>query len=129
MSLTKALTPEGKTLKATWDGTETVQVYRRRDTVMIFLCTLKAQASTTNKTTLSGTMNIAPDPATDYLDFYYIDANMDYMGQDGRLATIAKRYDYCQEVAKSPASIPQGVQTLSWMMNLHSILWGNSRLS
>ncbi|MBO6168781.1 MAG: hypothetical protein J6O51_02295 [Bacteroidales bacterium] len=104
---TKALTPDGNTLKATWDGTEEVQVYKKRYNdevgydVRTYIGTLSAVASSSNRTALTGTMCEAPDPAKDRLEFYYISALQNYEGQDGTLATIATKFDYCEVVTKS----------------------------
>lgn len=102
---TKALTPEGNTLKATWNGLEKVQVYKHKvydaQSYYTYIGTLSSVASSSNRTALSGTMIEAPDPAEDKLEFYYISARQDYGGQDGTLATIAQKYDYCQMVDKS----------------------------
>ena len=100
---TRALSLDGKTLNATWDGTEKVKVYKRNGSTSTLIGTLSASVSSSDKTTLSGTVSPAPDPtAGDYLDFYYIDPTMDYTGQDGTLATIAQKHDFCDVASLAP---------------------------
>ena len=101
-SPTRALSLDGHTLNATWDGTEKVKVYKRNGSTSTLIGTLSASASNTGTTTLSGTVSPAPAPtAGDELDFYYIDPKLDYTGQDGTLATIAKKHDFCGEATLS----------------------------
>ena len=103
---TRALTEEidgetGKlTLNATWDDGEKVLVYQG-DTQ---IGTLTSIASTNNETTLSGTLDSAPD-ASQALTFYFHtkDAPNYTSGQDGTLATIASLYDFCL-----PATVAAG---------------------
>ena len=100
---TRGLSLDGKTLNATWDGTEKVKVYKRNGSTSTLIGTLSASVSSSDKTTLSGTVSPAPDPtAGDYLDFYYIDPTMDYTGQDGTLATIAQKHDFCDVASLAP---------------------------
>ncbi len=96
-------------LNATWDANEVVLVYQGG----LQIGTLYSAASTTNETSLTGTLESAPDAGQDLTLYFHtatdpattIDA---YDGQDGTLATIASSYDFC-----APATITAGSFTVS----------------
>ena len=96
---TKALSLVGKTLKATWDEGEIVEVYQSGTKIGV----LTAAASTDASTTLSGSFENAPSTSDD-LSFYFPTAdNPSYSGQDGTLEKIATTYDFC-----APATVTAG---------------------
>ncbi len=100
---TRALTLDETTsphkLNATWDANEVVLVYQGGSQIG----TLYSAASTTNETTLTGTLDSAPNAAQDLTLYFHTDATPSYDGQDGTLAKIASTYDFC-----APATIATG---------------------
>ena len=95
-------------LNATWDANEVVLVYQGGSQIG----TLRSAASATNETTLTGTLDNAPD-ADQELTLYFHTATTnpsatDYAGQDGTLAKIASTYDFCE-----PATIAANNFTVS----------------
>ena len=94
-------------LNATWDANEVVLVYQGGSQIG----TLHSAASATNETTLTGTLDSAPDAGQD-LTLYFHTATTpsptSYAVQDGTLATIASTYDFC-----APATITAGNFTVS----------------
>jgi uncharacterized protein YcnI len=96
-------------LNATWDANEEVLVYQNGSQIG----TLYSAASTTNETSLTGTLDSAPDAGQDLTLYFHTatdPATTDdaYDGQDGTLATIASTYDFC-----APATITVGNFTVS----------------
>jgi hypothetical protein len=91
-------------LNATWDANEEVLVYQGGSKIG----TLHSAASATNETTLTGTLDSAPDAGQDLTLYFHTDATPSYTGQDGTLATIASTYDFC-----APATITAGNFTVS----------------
>ena len=91
-------------LNATWDANEVVLVYQGGSQIG----TLHSAASATNETTLTGTLDSAPDAGQDLTLYFHTDATPSYTGQDGTLATIASTYDFC-----APATITAGNFTVS----------------
>ena len=94
---TRALALDGKTLNATWQTTDEVAVYNYTQQAALgdHLSPQSDGASATLTGSLTG--SVAKDDVV-YLLWPSVDA--DYTGQDGTLATIAKRYDYTKGVAK-----------------------------
>ena len=86
-------------LNATWDANEVVLIYQGDSQIG----TLHSAASTTNETTLTGTLDNAPDAGQDLTLYFHTNATPSYAGQDGTLATIASTYDFCE-----PATITHG---------------------
>lgn len=93
---TKALSLDGTTLNATWNEGEEVLVYQNGSKIG----TLTAAASTDASTTLSGTLDSAPDAGQALTFYFHTAANPSYSGQDGTLTMIASTYDFC-----SPATV------------------------
>ncbi len=91
-------------LNATWDANEVVLVYQDGSQIG----TLYSAASATNETTLTGTLDSAPDADQDLMLYFHTNATPSYAGQDGTLATIASTYDFC-----APATITAGSFTVS----------------
>ncbi len=91
-------------LNATWDANEEVLVYQGGSKIG----TLYSAASATNETTLTGTLDSAPDAGQDLTLYFHTNATPSYAGQDGTLATIASTYDFC-----APATITAGSFTVS----------------
>lgn len=91
-------------LNATWDENEVVLVYQGSSQIG----TLYSAASATNETTLTGTLDSAPDAGQDLTLYFHTNATPSYAGQDGTLATIASTYDFC-----APATITAGSFTVS----------------
>jgi hypothetical protein len=95
-------------LNATWDANEEVLVYQGGSQIG----TLYSAASTTNETSLTGTLDSAPDAGQDLTLYFhtatYPATTIDYYGQDGTLAKIASTYDFC-----APATITAGSFTVS----------------
>jgi hypothetical protein len=95
-------------LNATWDANEEVLVYQGGSQIG----TLYSAASTTNETSLTGSLNSAPDAGQDLTLYFhtatYPATTIDYDGQDGTLAKIASTYDFC-----APATITAGSFTVS----------------
>ena len=96
---TRALTLDGNTLNATWDANEAVLVYQGGSQIG----TLYSAASATSATTLTGTLDSAPDAGQALTLYFHTNATPSYTGQDGTLATIASTYDFC-----APATIATG---------------------
>lgn len=105
---TRALTLDETTsphkLNATWDANEEVLVYQGGSKIG----TLYSAASATNETTLTGTLDSAPDAGQDLTLYFHTNATPSYAGQDGTLAKIASTYDFC-----APATITAGSFTVS----------------
>lgn len=93
---TKALSLDGTTLNVTWTAGEEVLVYQNGSKIG----TLTAAASSTASTTLSGTLDSAPDAGQALTFYFHTAANPSYSGQDGTLTMIASTYDFC-----SPATV------------------------
>ena len=91
-------------LNATWDANEVVLVYQGSSQIG----TLRSAASATNETTLTGTLDSAPDAGQDLTLYFHTNATPSYAGQDGTLAKIASTYDFC-----APATITAGSFTVS----------------
>lgn len=96
---TKALSLDGTTLNVTWTAGEEVLVYQNGSKIG----TLTAAASSTASTTLSGTLDNAPDAGQALTFYFHTAANPSYSGQDGTLTMIASTYDFC-----SPATVASG---------------------
>ena len=96
---TRALTLSGKTLSASWDAGEIVEVYQSGSKIG----ELTAAASTTKSTTLTGSFAAAPSTSADLTFYFHTNATPSYSGQDGTLTKIASTYDFCD-----PASVTTG---------------------
>lgn len=99
---TRALSLSGSTLNVTWAAGEKVLVYQS-DTQ---IGELTASASSTESTTLTGSLDSAPDADKD-LVFYFHAVDPSYSGQDGTLSMIASTYDFC-----APATVSSGSFTV-----------------
>ena len=90
---TRALSSDGSGgLNATWAEGEQVLVFQNGSPIGA----LTAAASATAETTLSGTLDSAPDP-DEALTFHFHSADIpSYDGQDGTLTMIALAYDFCE---------------------------------
>lgn len=98
-SVKRALSLTGHTLNATWNEGEKVEVHQSGAKIG----ELTAIASDNASTTLTGSFASAPS-STNPLMFYFHEAvEPHYSGQDGTLATIASKYDFC-----APASVSTG---------------------
>jgi len=86
-------------LNATWDANEVVLVYQGGSQIG----TLHSAASSTNETTLTGTLDSAPNTGQDLTLYFHTNDTPSYAGQDGTLAKIASTYDFC-----APATITAG---------------------
>ena len=97
---TRALALDGKALNATWQTTDEVAVYNytQQATLGGHLSPQSDGASATLTGSLTG--SVAVDDII-FLRWPLVDA--DYTGQDGKLETIAQRYDYTTGVAKVKA--------------------------
>lgn len=120
-ALTRALSPNGSTLNATWADGEEVLVYQG-DTQ---IGTLTSAASNDASTTLSGTLTSAPNAST-ALTFYFHtkDAPNYATGQDGTLATIASSYDYCLPATVAAGGFTVENNTVTVTSNSGSISFG-----
>ncbi len=96
---TRALSLTGSTLNATWDANEKVLVYQNG----LPIGTLTAAESSNASTTLSGTLDSAPDANQDLTFYFHTNAKPTYSGQDGTLTKIASTYDFC-----APATVATG---------------------
>ena len=94
---TRALALDGNTLNATWQTTDEVAVYNYTQQAALggHLSPQSDGASATLTGSLTG--SVAKDDVV-YLRWPSVDA--DYTGQDGKLETIAQRYDYTTGIAK-----------------------------
>lgn len=94
---TRALALDGKTLNATWQTTDKVAVYNHTKEAVLegYLSPQSDGASATLTGSLTG--SVAKD---DVVYLRWPSVNADYTGQDGKLETIAQRYDYTTGVAK-----------------------------
>lgn len=99
---TRALSLSGSTLNVTWAAGEKVLVYQS-DTQ---IGELTASSSSTESTTLTGSLDSAPDADKD-LVFYFHAKDPSYSGQDGTLSLIASTYDFC-----APATVSSGSFTV-----------------
>ena len=108
---TRALSLSGSTLNATWDAGEEVLVYQNGSKIG----TLTAAASSTASTTLSGTLDSAPDADQALTFYFHTAADPSYDGQDGTLTKIASSYDFCApaEVATGNFTVDAGNRTVS----------------
>ena len=94
---TRALALDGKTLNATWETSNEVKAYNYTQSSAL-TGSLKPQSNGVSATlTGSLTGSVAVD---DIIFLRWPSVNADYIGQDGTLETIAKRYDYTTGVAK-----------------------------
>ena len=98
-STTRALTLDGKTLNATWNDGEIVEVYQSGAKIG----ELTAEASADASTTLTGSFESAPSTSADLTFYFHTNATPGYSGQDGTLETIASTYDFC-----APATVTVG---------------------
>ena len=83
------------TVVAYWSGEETIEVYQSGEKIG----TATAAASASGNTTITATLNSAPDPAKD-LNFYLGGYTPDYTGQVGLLTgtnSISEKYDYAMD--------------------------------
>lgn len=96
---TRALTLDGKTLNATWNDGEIVEVYQSGAKIG----ELTAEASADASTTLTGSFESAPSTSADLTFYFHTNATPGYSGQDGTLETIASTYDFC-----APATVTVG---------------------
>ena len=94
---TRALALDGKTLNATWQTTDEVAVYNHTQQAALggHLSPQSDGASATLTGSLTG--SVAKD---DVVYLRWPSVNADYTGQDGKLETIAQRYDYTTGIAK-----------------------------
>ena len=94
---TRALALDGKTLNATWQTSDEVAVYNYTQKAALegYLSPQSDGASATLTGSLTG--SVAVDDII-FLRWPSVDA--DYTGQDGKLETIAQRYDYTTGIAK-----------------------------
>lgn len=97
---TRALALDGKTLNATWQTTDKVAVYNYTQQAALggHLSPQSDGASATLTGSLTG--SVAKD---DVVHLRWPSVNADYTGQDGKLETIAKRYDYTTGIAQVKA--------------------------
>lgn len=86
---TRALVLDGSTLKAYWNGTETVTV-KEGTTTLGTLTTITPDATDNTKAKLSGTLDVAPSGTSLTLEL----CSPTYGSQDGTLAYIASNCDY-----------------------------------
>lgn len=114
---TKALSLDGTTLNATWTAGEEVLVYQNGSKIG----TLTAAASSTASTTLSGTLDSAPNASQALTFYFHTAANPSYSGQDGTLTKIASTYDFC-----APATVASGSFTVDDVNNTVSVPAGIS---
>ena len=105
---TRALNLDGSDLNAIWDANEEVLVYQGN----LYIATLKAAASSTAETTLSGTLENVPDPAYALLFYYHTKNDPVYSGQDGTLATVSSSYDF-----RGPTPVNSGNYTVDDVNN------------
>ena len=94
---TRALALDGKTLNATWQTTDKVAVYNHTKEAVLegYLSPQSDGASATLTGSLTGSV-----AKGDVVYLRWPSVNADYTGQDGKLETIAQRYDYTTGVAK-----------------------------
>ena len=106
---TKALSVSESTLNVTWEANEQVLVYQNSEQIGI----LYAAASSSASTTLSGTLDSAPDEDAALTFYFHTDRVPDpsnkvfisnghylyYDGQDGTLETIASTFDFCKSAS------------------------------
>lgn len=114
---TKALSLDGTTLNVTWTAGEEVLVYQNGSKIG----TLTAAASSTASTTLSGTLDSAPNASQALTFYFHTAANPSYSGQDGTLTKIASTYDFC-----APATVASGSFTVDDVNNTVSVPAGIS---
>lgn len=114
---TKALSLDGTTLNATWNEGEEVLVYQNGSKIG----TLTAAASSTASTTLSGTLDSAPNASQALTFYFHTAANPSYSGQGGTLTKIASTYDFC-----APATVASGSFTVDDVNNTVSVPAGIS---
>ncbi len=91
-------------LNAIWDEGEEVLVYQNGSEIG----TLTAAASDDAETTLSGTLDSAPDASKALTFYFHTAADPSYGGQDGTLTKIASTYDFC-----APATVASGSFTVN----------------
>ena len=84
-SVKRALSLTGKTLKATWDEGEVVEVYQSGSKIG----ELTAAASATASTTLTGSFENAPSTSAELTFYFHTADDPSYSGQDGTLEKIA----------------------------------------
>lgn len=129
---TRALTPDGNALNATWEVDDVIKVMKRREMQGVdyaLLGTLKATNVSTDGLTATFTGSITDDGLNvgDKLLLGYPGTKLgnstsafvfSYNGQDGKIGTIASSYDYCMTTTSkskmvSVASVNDGVVTTS----------------
>ena len=107
---TRALSLDGSTLNACWSGEETIEVYQSGEKIG----TATAAASTNGNTTITATLNSAPNPSND-LNFYLGGKDPVYTGQNGLLTgtgSISEKYDYVESLIYSNAYTVEGYNVI-----------------
>ena len=122
---TRGLSLDGTTLKVKWNEGEKVEVYQAQNQVDVHLGTLYAEASEDAETTLTGTLDVAPN--TDEFIYFYLNNsyNKSFSGQKGVLLSpesgddysIEKNYDYAKTfvnkddftVSGDKITVPKGI--------------------
>ena len=94
---TRALALDGKTLNATWQTTDEVAVYNYTQEAALegHLSPQSDGASATLTGSLTGSVKEG-----DVVHLRWPSVDADYTGQDGKLETIAQRYDYTTGIAQ-----------------------------
>ena len=112
---TRALSLSGSTLNAYWSGKETIEVYQKdvyQNVVKIGTAT--AAASPDGNTTITATLDKAPDSSKD-LNFYLGGKDPVYTGQNGLLTgtgSISEKYDYVESLIYSNAYTVEGYNVI-----------------
>ena len=121
---TRALALDGKTLNATWQTTDEVAVYNYTQQAALggHLSPQSAGASATLTGSLTG--SVAKD---DVVYLRWPSVNADYTGQDGKLETIAKRYDYTTGIAQVKAISDAAIVAEDSSPNGGPVLFTNSQ--